>query len=376
MLRATKKACTIAGKLYLGFMSINILMMESVVNYGMIAKSVYNSDGWVNAQTFFDDPATFIVVCGGRGIGKTFNVLKYTLDNQIKFVYVRRTQEQINAVKLPVLNPFKKINDVCGYHIGVGSIGKNVAGFYNCVEDKGEYKISGAPVGIGLALSTFASIRGIDGSDYELLLFDEFVPEKHERPIKAEEEAFLNAYETLNRNREFDGQPPLKCILLSNANDLNSAILHAIGARDMLDEMIRKKQQYKNVGALSIYRLIDSPVSERKKKTALYQVAKNKDFRRMSIENEFSESNYENVEVKPINEYKPLVSIGEITVYEHKSDSSYYVVPGIKSKIRFTMLPNDVKSFRRHYWYLYEAILNKSIAYATAPVKIDFESLW
>lgn len=340
-------------------------------------KMLYNKNGWLNPEPLFSDEAPFVVACGGRGIGKTFNVLDYLIRNDIKFIYLRRTQEQINAIKTPVLSPFNALNLKLGYHIGVGSLSKNTVGFYQQeLDENGEYKNAGSPLGVGVALSTIASIRGIDGSLFDVILFDEFIAEKHERPIKAEQEAFLNAYETFNRNREVDGGKPLKCILLSNSNDLNSAILKAIGAREKLDNMIRKNISYCNYGALSIYRYIDSPISEKKRKTALYTLTNNTDFVGMALNNQFSAANYEYVGNRPINEYKPIVSIGDMTIYEHKSNEEYYIVPGIKSKTRYTTLPNDIRSFRRHYWYLYQALLNRSIRFATASVKLDFDEIW
>ena len=67
-----------------------------------------------------------------------------------------------------------------------------------------------------MALSTFGNLRGVDFSDVDMIFFDEFVPQKNARPIKAEAEAFFNLYETVNRNRELDGRPPVRVLMLSN----------------------------------------------------------------------------------------------------------------------------------------------------------------
>jgi hypothetical protein len=96
----------------------------------------------------------------------------------------------------------------------------------------------------------------------------------------------------------------------------------------------------------------------------------------MALSNEFSASNYENVQPRNLKEYRPLVSIGNVTVYESKGDLDYYVVGGVKAEKVYTLLPNSQKAFIRKYWYLKEAMLTQRVFYATAPVKIDFEKVW
>ena len=267
------------------------------------------------------------------------------------------------------------MNDVCGTDIVSGSLGKYMGGFWHSNE-KGE--ATGNPVGLAVALSTVSNIRGMSAEDYDIVIFDEFIPEHHERPIRAEETAFLNCMETFNRNREFQGKPPLKVVLLSNSNDLDSPILQAIGALRPLDEMIRKRQTYRTIadGAVAIYRYLDSPITEKKKNTVLYRVSNNEDFSGMALNNEFSKANYENVGREDMKQYQPLVSIGGMTVYEHKSERMYYVVDGVKCEVCYTLYPNSVKAFIKKYWYIKEAMLLEKIRYMSAPVKIAFEKIW
>ena len=334
----------------------------------------YTPDGWVNAAAVMDDPATFCVCVGGRGIGKTFGILREILDRELKFIYLRRTQSQIDTIKLKELNPFRAVNEVCGYDIVSGPLGKYMGGFWHSTLDG---KPVGDPIGIAVALSTVANIRGMS-TDASAIVFDEFIPERHERPIRAEETAFLNCLETFNRNREFQGKGPMKVILLSNSNDLDSPILSAIGALRPLDEMIRKRQTYRQLydGEVAIYRYLNSPITEKKRKTVLYKVSANDEFTSMALENEFSKSNYENVGRVDLKQFLPLVSIGRMTVYEHKSGRLYYVTDGIKCENCYTLFPNSLAAFQRKYWYIREAMLLMKIRYANAPVKIQFEKIW
>lgn len=339
----------------------------------------YLDDGWVNAAAWFEDAAPFVIVLGGRGIGKTFGALEYlTRDGAPKHIYMRRTQAQIDACKVPELNPYKSVNEAYGRDFVMYALGKYTAGVYHTEEKDGSVKQVGAPVALGIALSVFANIRGIDGRGYDVILYDEFIKERHERPFAREGDAFLNAYETLNRNRELQGRPALKAVLLSNSNDLRSPILEALGVVNLIDNMQRKGRRRGSAanGVISVYLYPDSPVSERKRNTALYQVANSADFTGMALANSFSRANYENVASKPLREYSPLVSVDGVTVYSHVNNGTFYVVDGIKSQDVYTNLPNDLKSFRRGYYYLYEALLRRELWYSSAPVKIRFERVW
>lgn len=69
--------------------------------------------------------------------------------------------------------------------------------------------------------------------------------------------------------------------------------------------------------------LLDSPISQRKKDTALYKNA-NDGFLSMALDNAFR-TDPTVIASKPLREYVHLVSIGEIGIYKHKSNREYYV---------------------------------------------------
>lgn len=341
---------------------------------------LYQSDGWVNAQVWFDDPAAFVIALGGRAIGKTFGALEKLTEPERtgKHIYMRRTQSQLDACKIPELNPYKAVNTVRGRNYLLSAMGKYTAGIYNGKIVDGVLKPDGEPRGIGVALSVFANIRGLSGEDYDTVLFDEFIREPHEKKSSNfEGESFLNFYESMNRNRELQGKAPLKCILLSNSNDLASPILDALGVVGLIDKMQRFGRVHSAVGKdISIYLYKDSPISGRKRETALYRVANSEDFNSMALDNNFSRANYENVRSCPLREFSPLVSIGNVTVYSHVNNGSYYVIDGVKAQEKYAMLPNDLKAFRRAYYYLWEALLDKRLFYSSATAKIYFEKVW
>ena len=176
----------------------------------------YTKEGYIDVdKTLEKDRSTFIFMVGARGIGKTFGFLKYLIDKQIKFIYMRRTQTQIDMIKSDELNPFKALRIELGdaYSFMMKRDNKNITGVYRTVKDEnGIEKPYGDPVAFMLALSTVSNIRGFDASDVDVLLYDEFISERHEKPIQSEGTAFLNAIETIGRNRELKGRKPLKVI--------------------------------------------------------------------------------------------------------------------------------------------------------------------
>lgn len=341
-------------------------------------KSLYTAEGWVDAAQLLDDKAPVVVALGGRGIGKTYGVLKEFVERGIFFMYMRRQDKQIEAALTDVFNPFHELNTKEGYDIMTARVNRNVIGFFHSEEKNGKRVPVGSPIGIGAALSVFANIRGISGDKITHILFDEIIPEKTERPIRAEDSAILNAYESISRNRELDGKPPLKLIMLTNSNQISSPILDAFGGVEFVDRMIRNGISYGSFvgGDLAIYRYVNSPVSAAKAHTALYKLANVKEFSEMALENAFSDSDFEQVRQRPIREYIPIVSVAGVTVYEHKSKNEFYIVRGTKAQKVYSSMTNSMTAFRRDYFYLYMAIIEDRVSYSSVKCKMIFEGIF
>lgn len=341
---------------------------------------LYTPEGWVNTSLLINSPAPVVVAVGGRGIGKTYGCLRDLYRTGKNYIYLRRTQSQIDSIAIPALNPYNALQPE-GINVTVRKNGKYIVDFYrNIPNENGELIPEDTPFSIGVALSTFASIRGISTAA-EYVLFDEVIPERSERKnvIKEEGESFLNLIESLNRNREIQGATPVKFILLSNSNTINSKILSALGIIGTLDNMERKHKNRVMVknGLIEIFKYTDSPISEKKKKTFLYSITdSSSDFYNMSVQNEFAAADREYVKSEPLQEYNPLVSINGITVYTHKTELKYYVISGEKATNKFSNTPLEVKAFRKAYFYLYRAMLTRKIFYSSIEVKIQYERMW
>ena len=337
---------------------------------------IYTEDGYLNIETMINTKLPFLFIVGGRGTGKTYGALKYVVEHNIKFILMRRTQSQVDLINKPEFSPFKALNDDGICDIGSMSLSKYNVGFYHMEESaEGKAVPSGPAIGYSMALSTISNLRGFDASDCRILIFDEFIPERHERTIKEEGAAFLNAYETINRNRELKGEDPLQVIGLANANDMGNPIFMELGLISKVENMKKKHQSYSldyNRG-IGIFLLEDSPISAKKQNTALYKIAA-QDFKEMAIMNDFEELKTDLIKSRPIKEFTPIVTIGELTFYKHKSNKTYYCTTmRIGDPESYTVSDMDLKRFFRKYAYLWTAYLKNNLYFEDATCEIIFK---
>lgn len=293
----------------------------------------YLSNGYANMPAMIEMPYPFIFILGGRGTGKTYGGCEWLLDHpEQKFLFLRRLQGDADIIANTEFSPFEPVlSDRQDLHpITLQPIPnvKNIKGVYHAQNnEEGILEPVGGSIGYVGALNTISSIRGFSGEQIKIVLYDEFIPEKNARRIKAEGDAFLNCYETINRNRELKGQPPLKMVSLTNANKLSSPIFVALGITEQVDQMVRKGKTLSILEdrGIVIIKLKDSPISKRKQETALYKAAASEDFRRMAIQNDFDTTTYLYVHPEPIGEYRIIAQYEDIYIYRHKSLSRYYI---------------------------------------------------
>lgn len=299
-----------------------------------------------------DVPFTFIV--GGRGTGKTYGTLKYFIEHILPFIFMRRTQTQIDLLDKEEFTPFNALTNDLNVVIESKKISKNSKRYELVGKEKNN------ELCITTALSTISNIRGFSAEKYTHLLYDEFIPELHDRPIKGEAEAFFNAYETICRNRELKGLKPLKAILLANANRLDNPIFLSLGIIRTVIEMQKhgiSSYLNKKRGFLLIV-LDNSPISDAKKGTALYSLLGeiDSDFAKMALSNDFDCELSGNIRKYPLIEFIPLISIGEICIYKHKSRNFFYTCGKISgTPIRYKTSEFDLLRFNREcFKYLRE----------------------
>ena len=282
--------------------------------------SIYLQNGYLDIEKILSYNMPFTWIVGGRGTGKTYGALKYAYESHTRFILMRRTQAQTDLINKPEFNPYKAINQDLGADIQVKSISKYNSRIFEPAED-GEQLL-----GYTCALSTISNMRGFDASDCKLLIYDEFIPERHERPIKAEGSCFLNAYESINRNRELRGEPPLQVLGLANAFNIANPVFLELGLVGRCEKMKNNDQEFfmdPERGILLVL-LQHSRISKAKADTALYRLSSGS-YKDMALSNDFIYNNSDSIKAQALKEYKLLCTVGEISIYRHKSKREYYV---------------------------------------------------
>lgn len=337
---------------------------------------LYLDNGYLNVPGIVSCGMPFIFGTGGRGIGKTYGVFSWCLDQGKKFIYMRRTQSELESCwSDEEINPFKKLNVDRGENLGIIKHSKYTGWICEREADSnGRLVQKGSVIGIAIALSTFANIRGFSGEDFEVLFYDEFIPERHVRPIKDEANAFFNAIETINRNRELDGRAPLLVICMSNANRLDNPLYMGMGVVSKVDRMKRDRQEIsiQPSRGLCLINMEYSPISERKKNTALYLLTSNTTFENMALSNEYiGEDDRRYIGSRPLSEYAPIVAPGEICIYKHKSRREYYVSTHKSGAPQvFMTSDSDLHRFRKAYTWLWAEYLKGQVYFESRICEI------
>ena len=330
--------------------------------------NIYDKNGYVDIKSIIEAGQPFNFIVGGRGTGKTYGALKYVLETKKEFILLRRTQSQIDIIGKPEFSPFKALENDLGIEVRSKSLSKNTSGFF--IDDE--------LIGVACALSTFSNLRGFSSSA-EVLIYDEFIPERHERPIKEEGAAFLNVIETVNRNRELNNNQSIQVLCLANSNDIGNPIFMELDLIKEAEKLKQSKRYYylnKDRGLLLV-NLEDSPISKKKSETALYKLVKNSSFKRMALENDYIDDSIAIINSRPLREYVPLVSISDCTFYKHKSKREFYMSEHRSGSPEvFSTASADIEQFRKKYYYLYGAYLGRKIIFENKLCAVLFEKLW
>ena len=107
---------------------------------------------------------------------------------------------------------------------------------------------------------------------------------------------------------------------------LANAIFLELGLVGICEKMKAKGQElYINRDRGILIALLDkSQISQKKADTALYRVAGGA-YSEMALANDFSYNDASDIKSRSLKEFRLLCTVGEISIYKHKSDRKYYV---------------------------------------------------
>lgn len=297
--------------------------------------------------------APFTYFIGPRGAGKTYSALWDNVDRYREsgapFIYLRNTDVQLKECMKETKNPFKRLNADKGWDIRLESDGSSALiwdytpGIYE--DDDGRL------MGYAYALSTFRNQRGVDLSDVEHVVFDEFIEKR--RLAFDQADLFFDFYETVARNREMQGKEPLHVRLLSNSQKIGNPILAEHGLIPIIERLLNQKKRrswLSDNGDIYIELVIpDSSFATEKANSVLYRnLSDSSKVKKEALENLFSHDSFAHIGKRPLQEYTPVCIVDDLCFYVHKSNGSLFVSRVCADVPAFTSLDSLV-TFRRIY---------------------------
>lgn len=283
-----------------------------------------NNIEWFELKNYIEKIRPFTYIIGGRGIGKTFGTIDLFMNPEFMkgspFIYMRNKSIQLKESATKFGNPFKKWNKIRGRNVQIVPEGEHFVIIEKMYE--GKKLVKEDEYGYACSLSTFENLRGVDLSDVKYVLFDEFI---ELGTLNFDQFAtFSNFYETVNRNRELEGEPPLIVIFLSNAQKLDNPILTKYGLTTIIEDMFNTGMHTRSTRDYTIM-LPASHVSEQKKNTALYRMTQGTEFYDEAINNAFANDSFTGIKKRKVIEYVGVCKIDDVYLYRHKHDNHYYL---------------------------------------------------
>lgn len=183
--------------------------------------------------------AVIFIVWSRRGPGKTYSALRYPY-HKFKTLYLKRTNKDVKTICEYAgdidfdPSPWAPLNRDFGINVKPRLLKDGFGAFYDADQDGNP---SGAVVNYVASLNAIKQVKGMDLTEAEWIIFDEFIPQKGEVVKKAEGDMLLDLYETVNRDRRRRGRPGLKLILFANAEEISTHVTNSLEVVDTMAEM-------------------------------------------------------------------------------------------------------------------------------------------
>lgn len=336
----------------------------------MIERISYTADGFIDMRALLKrERSPFIFITGARGAGKTWGAIDWAVRCEKQpFILMRRTQVQADFAGAIETSPLAANLKEDEYLEQVKTGVKNI---YRIDVKK---MTDGDPETVQtcyiVALSTVSSMRGIKLDQCRLLVFDEFIKEPHERPIREEFGAFKNAYETINRNRELTGEPPLRVLALSNALDLANPYYRGFG---IVNEIYKLSGEVWRdpVQGVAIYRPESRSFTDKKLKTALYQIRGAAE----TLGNAWAEMDTSAVRSMSLKGAVPICAIDHVGFY--KLHGSLYASMTVNASVpSYTMMDKiDVNAIHDKHQGLINKLFLRDVTFESVDVMLRCKEL-
>lgn len=270
--------------------------------------------------------AVIYIVISRRGPGKTYSALKYSYENKIPIIYMKRTNDDVAFIcretKDMDTSPYYPINRDLNTVIKPKLIDTGIGGFWDYHPDQDNKLIPDPdPIAYAFSLNAIKRIKGFDASRCDWMLLDEFIPQIGERVLRTEGELLLDVYMTISRDREKRGRDHLKLILFANAEEISTPITNTLEVVDQIADLYASgaSHYYDEERKIMIHHITDNEVplidSE---KTGIYKTMANTSWAAKSFGGTFSRNDFSNVCRNNLKGYRGYIKL-------HYKNNDYYV---------------------------------------------------
>ena len=307
----------------------------------MISKSPKEdfNDGYYHFRKDVEEyPEAAIYICWSRrGPGKTYSFLRKATDDEEFFIYMKRTNEDVELLCTGADNPDMKVdadpvvplNRDFGWNIKPKLIQKGIGAFYDTDE---EGKPIGAPIGMIVSFSKIKSVKGMDFSKAVYICMDEFIPQKTEIVRKSEGEAILDFIMTVLRDKVKRGQK-LKVVMFANAEDISTPITNALEIVDDMAELSwsGKSHYYNRDRRILLHHITQQeiPLTKEELHSDMFVLMKGTAWAQKAFFGDFANNDFSNVKQMSIKNMKGIhkrhYKNKDMYIYMRPADNKYYM---------------------------------------------------
>lgn len=272
------------------------------------------------------------VVWSKRGPGKTYSGLWLCYYCDIKMIYIKRTDDDVDLIlredERIDASPYKALKRDKNIRVVSSSIDKGFGAYY-------EADVEGNPKRLlcyVISFNRMKSYKGFDFSDCDFIIFDEFIPQIGERIKRAEGEQLLDLYMTVSRDRVKRGRAPLKLILFANAEQISTPVTTELEIVDDMADLTASGQTHLYIEERDIllHHITNEevPISEQEK-VGIYKGMQGTAWFNKSFNGEFVHNDFSNVVERSIKRSVPLIELHYRThyyyIYYHEDKQRYYI---------------------------------------------------
>lgn len=263
--------------------------------------------------------AWLYVAYSKRGAGKTYGFFKHCIKERLPFLYLKRTQIDIDLLAREDFSPFKPLMRDLKWDIKTEKLYDGIL----------RIRMDDETVGYCMAMSAIHKYKGFDLSEVKFMCLDEFIPQLTERVNRKEGELLLDLYMTVSRDREVRGEDPLKLCLFANATELYCPITDTLDIVDALSQLNATGQEFKYLEErrIMLHRIPYSAGANTD--SAIFAGMSGTQWADMAFGGEFSYNDFSKVKKVPLNGFVPYVKViyhrKDFYIYQHKENGMFYM---------------------------------------------------